>query len=179
MKIFRNYLNMSSEFLRREKGTTMKFGVSLALCALIMLGLGHVASAQYTPRLTFTTNLESDAGRIVQRVYAKKIDEYKKGNSGVSPIIELAQSDLNGDGQDEIIVRFIDEIPYCNENGACETFILAPTSRGWIEIGRFHAAGIDLARTSTKGVRDLVTAPDFSTDVRHFKIMKFNGKRYE
>lgn len=83
--------------------------------------------------------------------------------------IQVATTDLNGDGRDEIIVRYFGP-GWCGTLG-CYTQIFSDACGSWKWIGHLHALDIGVGSRKGKGWKPLIVDDN--------KRVTFSGDRYE
>lgn len=108
---------------------------------------------------------------------------YSTENTNCTEALELFRSDLNRDGNDEILLRG-KIIPLCGGVGNCQFWVfeqkgyrykLLLSSSDYVDRSEM---GQQIRRSRTKGYSDLVLKGHFSASDTSFTTYKFDGRKY-
>lgn len=144
--------------------------------ALVLVTLLTTMSLSYAEKINFDGSQKGIAYNLVRDKLKTEIAPLEK-EIGRKLFIYIGRADLNGDGTPEIIASLPEEPVMCSEDVPCPYYIYAYTKRGLYEIGRINTFNIELAGTSTDGVRDLKSYENNKR--REVTVYKWNGKNYE
>lgn len=103
-------------------------------------------------------------------------------DAGFAPIVKVANVDLNGDGETEIIARLEDGIPadknhsvsyFCGSAG-CDTYVYGVVRGNWQLLMNVASQSVVVPGTTTNGYKDL------GLEVRAggYAYWRFDGKNY-
>lgn len=87
--------------------------------------------------------------------------------------------DLNGDGKPEWLLTASDAIGLCGATGACSKWIYGKSGTGYVQLLESSAIhGLSVAKTKTRGYKDLTLAANSGAYETYLYTYKFDGVKY-
>lgn len=120
--------------------------VRFSASAVVLASLAFAGPAVAAPRLVFSSypgDPSWERGKAAARAATEE------GEIPTDDRLETADYDLNGDGRNEILVRFADA-SWCGTAG-CRTLIFSDASGTWRQIAEFHADDVDVTTARRNG----------------------------